>query len=119
MTRLVQVIVNLLNNAAKYTPDGGDIALSLAIEGDDAVIRVKDNGMGIAPDMIEHVFDLFAQGERTLARTEGGLGIGLTLARRIVALHGGSISARSDGTGKGAEFVVRVPRLHLERGPAP
>jgi PAS domain S-box-containing protein len=111
MTRLVQVVVNLLNNAAKYTPEGGRIALGVQTEGHDAVIRVKDNGMGIAPDMIEHVFDLFAQGERTLARTEGGLGIGLTLARRIVALHGGSISARSEGAGKGAEFVVRLPLL--------
>src|ERR1043165_5620246 len=113
MTRLVQVIVNLLNNAAKYTPDGGDIALSLAIEGDDAVVRVKDNGMGIAPGMPEHAFDLFTPGERTLARTqgEGGLGTGLTLARRFVALHGGSIRASSPGAGHGAQFVVRLPLL--------
>ena len=111
MTRLVQVIVNVLNNAAKYTPQGGHIALGVRAEGQDAVIRVKDNGLGIPPEMIEHVFDLFAQGERTLARTEGGLGIGLTLARRIVALHGGSIQARSDGPGKGAEFTVRLPQL--------
>jgi PAS domain S-box-containing protein len=111
MTRLVQVIVNLLNNAAKYTPEGGDIALSVGIEGDDALIRVKDNGIGIPADMIEHVFDLFAQGERTLARTEGGLGIGLTLARRIVALHGGSIKAVSPGPGQGSEFCVRLPLL--------
>jgi PAS domain S-box-containing protein len=111
MTRLVQVIVNLLNNAAKYTPEGGDITLSVGVEGNDAIIRVKDNGIGIPADMIEHVFDLFAQGERTLARTEGGLGIGLTLARRIVALHGGSIRASSPGAGQGAEFVVRLPLL--------
>jgi hypothetical protein len=111
MTRLVQVIVNLLNNAAKYTPEGGDIVLTVGVEGNDALVRVKDNGIGIPPDMIEHVFDLFAQGERTLARTEGGLGIGLTLARRIVALHGGSINASSPGAGKGAEFVVRLPLL--------
>ena len=111
MTRIVQVVVNLLNNAAKYTPEGGRITLSAQAEGRDAVIRVKDNGVGISADMIEHIFDLFAQGERTLARTEGGLGIGLTLARRIVALHGGSISAHSDGPGKGAEFIVRLPLL--------
>jgi len=111
MTRLVQVMVNLLNNAAKYTPDGGHISISVAEEGADALVRVKDNGMGIAPQMIEHVFDLFAQGERTLARTEGGLGIGLTLARRIVALHGGTITAASEGPGKGSTFTVRLPRL--------
>jgi PAS domain S-box-containing protein len=111
MTRLVQVIVNLLNNAAKYTPDGGHISLTVKEEGSDAVVRVADNGMGIAPSMIDHVFDLFAQGERTLARTEGGLGIGLTLARRIVALHGGSINVASEGAGKGSTFTVRLPRL--------
>src|SRR5262249_6042510 len=77
----------------------------------DAVIRVKDTGMGIPAHMLEHVFDLFMQGERTLARTEGGLGIGLTLARRIVTLHGGSITASSAGPGYGAEFVVRLPLL--------
>jgi PAS domain S-box-containing protein len=111
MTRVVQVIVNVLNNAAKYTPDGGRIRLTVRQEGSDAVVRVKDNGIGIPPHMIDQVFDLFAQGERTLARTEGGLGIGLTLARRIVALHGGSITVASAGTGKGAEFTVRLPRL--------
>jgi PAS domain S-box-containing protein len=111
MTRIVQVIVNVLNNAAKYTPDGGRISLTVRQEGSDAVVRVKDNGIGIPPNMLDHVFDLFAQGERTLARTEGGLGIGLTLARRIVALHGGSITVASDGVGKGSEFTVRLPRL--------
>jgi len=111
MTRIVQVIVNLLNNAAKYTPDGGEISLSVATERDDAVIRVKDTGIGIPAHMLEHVFELFTQGERTLARTEGGLGIGLTLARRIITLHGGSIIASSAGTGQGSEFVVRLPLL--------
>ena len=75
---------------------------------------VRDSGAGISPQMIENIFDLFAQGERTIDRSEGGLGIGLTLARRIVKLHGGTIVARSDGPGKGAEFVVRLPRLKLE-----
>jgi PAS domain S-box-containing protein len=112
-TRLVQVIVNLLNNAAKYTPEGGDIRLEARPEGHDAVITVRDSGTGIPPHLLERVFDLFAQGERTLDRSEGGLGIGLTLARRIVQLHGGSIVAKSDGVGKGAEFSVRLPRVEL------
>jgi len=111
ITRLAQVVMNLLNNAAKYTQEGGEAWLTLRVEGHDAVIRVRDNGMGIAPLMLEHVFDLFAQGERTIDRAEGGLGIGLTLSRRIVALHGGSIEARSGGAGKGSEFEVRLPML--------
>jgi PAS domain S-box-containing protein len=114
MTRLTQVIVNLLNNAAKYTPEGGRIEVASAVEGDDCVVRVRDNGMGIPPYLLDRVFDLFAQGDRTLDRSEGGLGIGLTLARRIVALHGGSIVARSEGTGRGAEFEVRLPRLEAQ-----
>jgi PAS domain S-box-containing protein len=114
MTRIVQVVLNVLNNAAKYTPEGGRIDLSAGIEGADAVIRVKDNGVGIPEHLIANIFDLFAQGERTLDRAEGGLGIGLTLARRIVALHGGSIDANSEGAGKGSEFIVRLPRLELE-----
>jgi PAS domain S-box-containing protein len=114
MTRITQVIINLLNNAAKYTPQGGEIAVQARTDGGDAVVRVKDNGVGIAPQHLDQVFDLFAQGERTIDRSEGGLGIGLTLARRIVALHGGSVSAHSEGVGRGAEFVMRVPRLNLE-----
>ena len=114
MTRLTQVIVNLLNNAAKYTPEGGRIELETAIEGEDGIVRVRDNGMGIPPHLLERVFDLFAQGERTLDRSEGGLGIGLTLARRIVALHGGAILARSEGAGRGAEFEIRLPRLDFD-----
>ena len=111
MTRIIQVLVNLLNNAAKYTPEGGRISVTVETLDQDAVVRVKDNGIGIPPHMIEHVLDLFAQGERSLARTEGGLGIGLTLARRIVALHGGSIKARSEGASRGSEFCVRLPLL--------
>jgi PAS domain S-box-containing protein len=118
MTRLTQVIVNLLNNAAKYTPEGGHVELVTSIEGEDGVVCVRDNGMGIPPHLLERVFDLFAQGERTLDRSEGGLGIGLTLARRIVALHGGEIVARSEGTGHGSEFEIRLPRLDLDL-PAP
>ena len=114
MTRLAQVAANLINNAAKYTPEGGDVWVELTASGGDAVLRVRDNGVGIPPHMMENIFDLFAQGERTLDRSEGGLGIGLTLARRIVALHGGSIAARSAGPGTGSEFTVKLPRLDLE-----
>ena len=108
-TRLSQVILNLLNNAAKYTPSGGHIAVSLEREADDAVLRVRDSGIGITPELLPKVFDLFMQGDRALDRSEGGLGIGLTVAKRIVEMHGGTILARSDGPGKGAEFVVRLP----------
>ena len=112
--RLTQVVLNLLNNAAKYTPEGGDIWVATeAIDGEVAV-RVRDSGMGIAPQMIEGIFDLFAQGERTIDRSEGGLGIGLTLAKRIVALHGGSIKAQSAGPGGGSEFTVVLPRLDTQ-----
>jgi PAS domain S-box-containing protein len=117
LVRLAQVFSNLLNNAAKYTPEGGRVSIRAGTEGDDAVVRVRDTGLGIPPEFVERVFDLFAQGERTLERAEGGLGIGLTLARRIVLLHGGSIQAQSAGTGKGSEFTVRLPTLHLEREP--
>ncbi len=113
MTRLTQVVLNLLNNAAKYTPEGGRIEIEGECAGQDCVLRVRDNGVGMPPDLVEQVFDLFAQGERTLDRSEGGLGIGLTLARRIVGLHGGTITARSEGVGKGSEFEVRLPRLNV------
>ena len=108
--RLTQVVVNLLNNAAKYTPEGGDIWIGMHSDGE-VVLRVRDNGVGIPAQMLEGIFDLFAQGERSLDRSEGGLGIGLTLTRRIVALHGGSIKAASAGPGAGAEFTVALPRL--------
>ena len=108
--RLTQVVVNLLNNAAKYTPEGGDIWIDMHSDGE-VVLRVRDNGVGIPAQMLEGIFDLFAQGERSLDRSEGGLGIGLTLTRRIVALHGGSIKAASAGPGAGAEFTVALPRL--------
>ena len=111
MTRITQVVINLLNNAAKYTREGGEIRVATGIAGEDVLMRIADNGEGISPEMLERVFDLFAQGERTLDRSEGGLGIGLTLARRIVALHGGDITVKSDGIGKGAEFIVSLPLL--------
>ena len=114
LTRLTQVVSNLLNNAAKYTHEGGDIWLALEAVDGEACIRVRDNGAGIPPQLMDIVFDLFAQGERTIDRSEGGLGIGLTLAKRIVGLHGGSIEAHSEGVGKGSEFVVGLPLLDAE-----
>ena len=109
--RIAQVLSNLLNNAAKYTPDGGRISLSVRRAGAAARIRVRDNGIGIAPEMLPRVFEKFAQLPGALACSHGGLGIGLSLARTLVELHGGSIQARSEGEGKGAEFVVSLPAL--------
>jgi PAS domain S-box-containing protein len=108
-TRLGQVVVNLLNNAAKYTPEGGRIEVSVGQQDGTALIKVKDNGLGISETLLPKVFDLFAQGERSLARAEGGLGIGLTLARRIVEMHRGTIEAASGGLNLGSEFTVRLP----------
>jgi PAS domain S-box-containing protein len=109
LTRLSQAISNLLDNAVKYTPPGGHIGLSAEREGSDAVIRVSDTGSGIASELRPRIFDMFAQGADTLYGHESGLGVGLTLARRLVEMHGGSIDVRSDGPGSGSEFVVRVP----------
>ncbi|MEA2559991.1 MAG: hypothetical protein QOH06_1495 [Acidobacteriota bacterium] len=124
-TRLEQVLTNLMENAIKYTPPGGTIRLEVGPEGgpdgDTAVLRVRDTGVGISPDILPKVFDLFVQGERSLDRVEGGLGIGLTLVRRLVELHGGRVEARSGGRGQGSEFEVRLPLLAppLEDGEAP
>jgi len=106
--RLEQVVVNLLTNAAKYTHEGGHIWLSVLQEGDEAVLRVRDSGVGIAPDLLPHIFDLFTQAERSLARSQGGLGIGLCLVQRLVELHGGRVEASST-LGQGSEFVVHLP----------
>jgi signal transduction histidine kinase len=111
LTRLAQVVGNLLNNAAKYTADGGHIRLDADRDGEDLVIRVRDDGVGIPAEMLPHVFDLFTQAERTIDRAQGGLGIGLALVRRLVETLGGTVTARSDGPGKGSEFVVRMPLL--------
>ena len=108
-TRLAQVVGNLLNNAAKYTPPGGRIAVDGETDGGEAVLRVRDTGIGIPPETLTRIFDLFAQGDRALTHVEGGLGIGLTLARMLVQLHGGTLTAASAGTGRGSEFVVRLP----------
>jgi CheY-like chemotaxis protein/two-component sensor histidine kinase len=109
-TRIEQVTSNLLTNAVKYTPAGGAIELRVTAEENQAVLRVKDSGVGIAPGLLPHIFDLFVQGERTLDRRVGGLGIGLTLVRRLVQLHGGTIEARST-PGQGSEFTVRLPAI--------
>jgi signal transduction histidine kinase/ActR/RegA family two-component response regulator len=107
--RLSQVVLNLLNNAAKYTEPGGRISLSAERDGDDAVLRVADTGVGIPREMLARIFDMFAQADRSLERAQGGLGIGLTLVRRLVEMHGGTVKADSAGTGKGSEFTVRLP----------
>jgi PAS domain S-box-containing protein len=110
-TRLVQIVTNLLTNAAKYTPDGGRIDVSLAAHDGQAVLSVRDNGSGIGPDLLPVVFDLFTQGSRTLDRAQGGLGLGLALVRKLVELHGGSVTATSPGPGQGSTFTVKLPLL--------
>ncbi|MEP7273604.1 MAG: PAS domain S-box protein, partial [Acidobacteriota bacterium] len=110
-TRLEQVIVNLLNNAAKYTDDGGQIWLSAQQEGGEVVLRVRDTGAGIASELLPRIFDLFSQAGRTLDRSQGGLGIGLSLVQRLVELHGGTVEAHSAGLGQGSEFIVRLAAL--------
>jgi signal transduction histidine kinase/ActR/RegA family two-component response regulator len=108
-TRLEQVVTNLLDNALKYTPQGGQVAVQVGVDGEWAVLRVRDNGVGIAPSLLPHIFDVFVQGDNSLERTKGGMGIGLSLVQRLVALHLGAVSARSGGPGTGTEFVVRLP----------
>ena len=107
--RLTQVVSNLLTNAARYTPLGGRIDVIAAIEGAEVVLRVRDNGIGIDVSLLPHVFDIFAQGGRGIERSQGGLGLGLSLVRTLVTLHGGTVSAHSEGAGRGSEFVVRLP----------
>jgi PAS domain S-box-containing protein len=108
-TRLEQVVVNLLNNAAKYSQDEGRITITTSQEGDEAVLRVQDAGIGIPPELLPDVFDLFRQADRSLDRSHGGLGVGLTLVRRLVELHDGVVEAQSEGIGQGSQFVVRLP----------
>jgi len=110
-TRLEQILVNLLANAAKYTESGGTIWFTAGHEGNDIVIKVRDTGIGIPPEKLPKMFELFAQGDRSLARSEGGLGIGLTLVRSLAEMHGGSVTATSEGPGKGSEFIVRLPAV--------
>jgi CheY-like chemotaxis protein/two-component sensor histidine kinase len=113
--RLAQVLSNLLNNAAKYTDEGGQISLTAEKLGQDVLIRVRDSGIGIAPDLLSKVFELFTQGDQTLSRSRGGLGIGLTLVRSLVELHDGRVVAHSAGLGRGSEFQVRLPLASASR----
>jgi signal transduction histidine kinase len=115
--RLSQVLGNLLDNAAKYTPEGGTIQLSLTVQEGQALISVRDNGIGIEAELLPHMFELFEQGKRTLDRSQGGLGVGLTLVRRLVELHLGRIEARSSGVGQGAEFIVALPCMSEVQAP--
>ncbi len=108
-TRLTQVIANLLNNAAKYTECGGQITLRTVLHGSDAVLSVRDNGAGIPAQMLPKIFDMFTQVDRSLERSQGGLGIGLSLVKGLIEQHGGSVEARSDGHGTGSEFIIRLP----------
>lgn len=112
VTRLVQVLVNLLNNASKFSDEGSTIRLSAASQGDSAVLRVEDRGAGIPARLLPKIFDLFTQDERSLDRSQGGLGIGLTLVKRITELHGGAVEAHSEGRGRGSTFTVKLP-LHV------
>jgi len=124
-TRLEQILANLLNNAAKYTEPGGRIWLTTERDNSEVVVRVRDTGIGIPPDMLPRVFEMFIQVDRSLDRAQGGLGIGLTLVRSLVEMHGGSVEARSAGPGKGSEFAIRLPVLQQlpaemgESGPEP
>jgi PAS domain S-box-containing protein len=111
ITRLVQCVVNILTNAAKYTDTGGKIRIETRAEGHEAVVTIADSGVGISSELLPRVFDLFVQGERTLDRSLGGLGIGLSVARRLIEMHGGRLSAFSPGLGQGATFEIRLPRL--------
>jgi signal transduction histidine kinase len=116
--RLVQVLTNLLNNAAKYTPEGGQIRVCAERSGSEAVVRVQDTGQGIPAELLPKLFEMFAQADRAGARSPRGFGIGLALVRRLVDLHGGRVEARSAGPGRGSEFTVRLPLASEESGEA-
>jgi PAS domain S-box-containing protein len=109
--RLVQIITNLLNNAAKYTPEGGSLHLSMLAPDGHVILKIADNGVGISPELQPHIFDLFTQGERSSDRSQGGLGIGLSLVKSLVELHGGTVAVQSGGPGHGSEFSVTLPRI--------
>lgn len=109
--RLVQIIANILNNAAKYTLPGGRIFVSVTLDESNVIFSIKDNGIGMDPDVLSRVFDMFAQGERSSDRSQGGLGIGLAIVKSLVNLHGGTVTAQSDGLGKGSTFTITLPRV--------
>ncbi len=113
--RLVQSVANILTNAAKYTDPGGQIGLSLEKQGDTAVIMITDNGVGIAPELLPRLFDLFVQGARSLDRSQGGLGIGLSVVKRLIDMHGGQVSARSNGPGHGSTFAIHLPLIGVPK----
>jgi signal transduction histidine kinase len=115
LTRLTQILSNLLNNAAKYTEEGGRIGLTVESSGGEAVLRVRDTGVGIAADMLPHIFEMFTQVQGSVSRSEGGLGIGLTLVRGLVEMHGGTVAAQSEGHGQGSEFVLRLPLFPISQ----
>ncbi|QOL49211.1 response regulator [Massilia litorea] len=117
-TRLEQVATNLIDNALKYTPAGGTIDITIGLEGEEVLLTVRDTGVGIAPDLLPHVFDVFVQGSISLDRAQGGLGIGLSLVRRLVELHGGSVSATSGGASEGSAFTIRLPRAQAPEAAA-
>ena len=112
--RLIQVVTNLLNNAAKYSPEGGNILLTMDVELDRVIIRVVDDGIGMTEAVISHVFEMFTQAERTSDRSQGGLGIGLALVKSLVELHNGTVSVSSAGIGKGSQFTVCLPRVAVQ-----
>src|SRR5262249_7430862 len=118
-TRLEQILVNLLTNASKYTESGGRIELAARREAGRVLIQVRDTGIGIAPELLPRVFDLFSQGDRTLARSEGGLGIGLTMVSKLVEMHGGTVRVDSSGPGRGSTFTVDLPALIEEPSTQP
>ncbi len=112
--RILQVLCNLLTNAAKFTPQGGQIWVTVQVDGGFAVISIADTGIGIAPESLPRVFDMFVQLGDALSREHNGLGIGLSLSRYLVGMHGGTLDATSAGLGKGSEFIVRLPVVHSE-----
>jgi CheY-like chemotaxis protein len=119
--RLTQVFTNLLANASKYTGEGGRLHLAAHADADEVSVTIEDNGAGIAPEIIPYIFDLFTQGPRPLARSEGGLGVGLNVVRNLVTMHAGSVEAESRGPGQGSRFTVRLPRSGhqgVDRGPS-
>jgi CheY-like chemotaxis protein len=119
LVRMAQIVANLLNNAAKYTDHGGRIRLRAWREGSLAAISISDNGVGIAPEVMPRIFEMFSRGDGDSGRSQGGLGIGLALSRRLAQMHGGSLEARSEGPGKGSEFIARLPLTAVPEAAAP
>jgi signal transduction histidine kinase len=114
--RLQQVVWNVLSNAVKFTESGGDVSVTLSVDDHDLVLAVTDSGVGIDPVFLPHVFDMFTQEDATHSRTHGGLGLGLSIVRRLVELHGGHVSATSDGPGRGSTFIIRLPSVTVNNG---